>query len=125
MINVNTFVHSALENKNPIIIKCALTVTVVITVAHQPLTPHFFYKSCLKLMHEQAQLSLLFLLIRISSIKFHLAHRAVGIILPCLYRTRQVKAQLKLPSENDAMMAGWMWRFISGCHKKGRMKVCC
>lgn len=32
--------------------------------------------------------------------------------------TRQVKAHFKLPAEDDAMVAGWVWRFTNGCHKE-------
>ena len=72
--------YSALESKKAIMMKCALTVDGVITVR--------LSNSCFKLMHEHTRLSLLFLLIRISTIKyqFHLAYGAVGIILPGLYR---------------------------------------
>lgn len=39
--------------------KCALTATAVVIAARQPLTVHFFLKSCLKLMHVHTRLSLL------------------------------------------------------------------
>lgn len=42
MIHGNTLVQSVFDRENPIITKCALTVTAAITVTHHPLTPHFF-----------------------------------------------------------------------------------
>lgn len=78
----NTSIRSVLENKNPIILKCALTVTFVMIDALQNLT--LFFSQILSQTNACAH----------TAVSAHPAYPPlyinsiwpIGIILPCLYR---------------------------------------
>lgn len=88
IINGNISVKGEFGNKNPIITKCALTVIVAIswlTTSYSPLIPKILSQTNACAHTAVSALTADPPHIR-HYISIHLPYRAVGIILPCLYR---------------------------------------
>lgn len=113
-INGSISVHNMFVNKNPIIVKCALTVTVAISwLMTSPLI--------LKILSQTNACAHMAAAALPADPHIHhyisspFTRQCCGHYPAMSLSTRQVKAHLKVPTK-DAVMVGWMWKFING-HK--------